>query len=169
MVFTQTGLVDLLVGRYPVAYAVTLFLSKRDLWSLSLTCWSLRRSLRLFAVGKAKKSALKIVDDFDRFREVLRSTNSYIELDEKWDHHLWHPLARSRVPLSPVINVYVCGDKQGERVGELKQYFEDLGYQSKLVQRGHVSVFLLEVDMVLTCTVSCVGEALCMRLHHIRT
>lgn len=140
MLSTSRCVVDLLVGYYPVADGVLSFLSKRDLWSLSLTCRSLRRSLRSFAVGKAEKSALMVVDDFDGFCGVLRSTNSYMELDERLNVDLFHPLGSRRIPVSPVINVYVCGDDRVGSVEALKRYFESVGYRCMREQGAKVSL-----------------------------
>jgi hypothetical protein len=122
------GLGEVILTVPPVADAICSFLTMRDIYRLSLTCLSLRRQLSPLYGLLARKSVARVVDDFDRFRSILRATNSYIELDDRCHAQLWHPFGLYAAQ-GIARHLYVGGPHVKWKVLLLFEYFVlELGY-----------------------------------------
>lgn len=104
------GIVDAVSRVYLVWEAICHYLSERDLLSLSFTCKKLRAMIRPSLVGMARKMAARLVNDFDRLCLVLKSTDSYLELD------------RATYGFYTTVRFFVPGKENADRANVIKDY-----------------------------------------------
>lgn len=129
---------DMLLSVPPVADRLCEFLLVRDVFSLAMTCSSLQRELFPLFARLVSELSLTLVDDFDRFRSVLKATNSYLELDDRCHRQLRHPCG-SYMARGMARHVYVGGPHVMWKVMLLKQYFVfELGYEVQYEFSGTV-------------------------------
>lgn len=125
-------LVDFLALIEPVAHAICCELSLVDIVNLS------RCSSTLMGLLKARVRHViwlflsKVVDELSQFRDVLRRTNSYVELDVAFQA-CRGPYVRGWFGTSgsfPMITIFVPGRHGAERAWVIAAYFVgELGYE----------------------------------------
>jgi hypothetical protein len=122
--------VSLLARHGPVAARLSSFLRFRDVMSLMFTCSCVNNVMRSYVAGLAKKFVAKIDPDFGRLQRVLKSTKSYIELDDRHDMCLFRGVGWRRQPTTRLVSCFVPGTDSQVRVVELTEYFvRELGYE----------------------------------------